>query len=153
MDRTIIFAVFRIALVAGGVLYVGRQVRKPTRFVGRLFAGIMNASHSALTDWALAHVQIDANATMLDVGCGGGRTIQKLATRASSIYGIDYAAGSVAASRAHNKALIADHRVFVEQGSVSQLPFADNFFDFVTAIETQYYWPDVVTDSGKSCAF
>jgi SAM-dependent methyltransferase len=34
----------------------------------------------------------------------------------------------------------------LERASVSRLPFADDFFDLVTAIETQYYWPDVVND-------
>jgi SAM-dependent methyltransferase len=29
---------------------------------------------------------------------------------------------------------------------VSQLPFPDNTFDLVTAIETQYYWPNLVED-------
>ena len=82
----------------------------------------------------------------MDVGCGGGRTINKLAAKAAQVYGIDYAAGSVAASRAHNKRLIAEGRVHVEQASVSRLPFADDKFDLVTAIEAQYYWPNLQGD-------
>jgi len=54
---------------------------------------MMNASHSGLTDWGLRHVQIDKNSRILDVGCGGGRTIEKLAALASAgtVDGIDYA--------------------------------------------------------------
>src|ERR1700758_1812225 len=103
----------------------------------------MNESHSALPDWPLTHLEIPANAAALDIGCGGGRTIEKLAQSAAQVYGIDYAAGSVAASRSHNVRLIAEGRVFVEQASVSHLPFPDNKFDIVTAIETQYYWPNL----------
>ena len=121
-------------------------MKKPDRFAGRFFAGLMNGSHAPLTDWAFTHVEIPEGATALDVGCGGGRTIEKLTTKAAQVYGIDYAAGSVAASRAHNKRLIAEGRAHVEQASVSQLPFADNTFDVVTAIETQYYWPDLKSD-------
>jgi ubiquinone/menaquinone biosynthesis C-methylase UbiE len=66
--------------------------------------------------------------------------------QAAQVYGIDYAAGSVAASRAHNSSLIAEGRAHVEQGSVSRLPFANDTFDVVTAIETQYYWPDLDGD-------
>ena len=29
---------------------------------------------------------------------------------------------------------------------MSRLPFPDNKFDLVTAVETQYYWPNLVTD-------
>ncbi len=121
--------------------YLIRQVKKPDRFAGRLFAWLMNRSHAALTDWAFAQLKIPGGATALDVGCGGGRTIHKLAEQAIQTYGIDYAPGSVAASHADNKRLIAEGRVHVERASVSRLPFTDNKFDLVTAIETQYYWP------------
>ena len=43
-------ALFRYALLAGFAFYVLNQVRKPTKWVGRLFLWIMNSSHSGLTD-------------------------------------------------------------------------------------------------------
>ena len=108
----------------------------------------MNVSHSGVTDWGLEHVLIQNRSTILDVGCGGGRTIQKLAAIASEgrVYGIDYAEGSVAASRRKNAQLIKAGRVEIRLASVSQLPFHDDKFDLVTAVETQYYWPDLVKD-------
>ena len=66
-------------VVAGFAIYALQQVRKPDKWFGRFFLWIMNMSHSSLTDWGLQHVQIEENFTILDVGCGGGRTIQKLA--------------------------------------------------------------------------
>ena len=146
MNRSSIFVMLRCVVAIAGIAYVGRQVKKPTRFVGRLFARLMNNSHSALTDWALTHVEIDNGATVLDVGCGGGRTIEKLAQVATSVYGVDYASGSVGESQSHNKQLIAEGRVHVERASVSQLPFTGDFFDVATAVETQYYWPDLAND-------
>ena len=140
--------IIQIALVLAATGYVAGQVRKPDRFVGRLFANLMNESHSKLTDWGLSHVRIAEAFHILDVGCGGGRTIEKLAAMAQSgkIYGIDYATGSVATSRARNKELIRDGRVEIQLAAVSRLPFAADAFDLVTAIETQYYWPDLVND-------
>src|SRR5215467_8931474 len=130
------------------VPYLLNQVRKPSRWIGRLFLWVMNISHSSLTDWGLKHVLIEKRFTILDVGCGGGRTIQKLAALAAEgiVYGVDYAAGSVAASRGKNAQLIKAGRVEIQQASVSQLPFPDDKFDLVTAVETQYYWPDPVYD-------
>jgi len=124
------------------------QVRKPTKWIGRFFLWMMNMSHSSLTDWGLKHVTIEKRFTILDVGCGGGRTIDKLAMLAAegTIYGVDYAKGSVAASRSKNARWIKAGRVEIEEASVSRLPFPDNKFDLVTAVETQYYWPSPVTD-------
>ncbi|HSS98184.1 MAG TPA: class I SAM-dependent methyltransferase [Terriglobales bacterium] len=140
--------VLRYAVTFLLVFYLLQQVRKPSRWTGRLFVWLMNMSHSKLTDWGLQHVQIGEDFTILDVGCGGGRTIQKLALMATSgmVYGIDYADGSVAASQAKNVELIKANRVEIHKASVSQLPFPENKFDLVTAIETQYYWPDPVKD-------
>jgi ubiquinone/menaquinone biosynthesis C-methylase UbiE len=128
--------------------YILLQVRKPTKWTGRLFTTLMNLSHSSLTDWGLQHVVIGKGFTILDVGCGGGRTIEKLAALApqGKIYGVDYADGSVAASRGRNARLIEAGRVEIQQASVSRLPFPDGTFDLITAIETQYYWPNLTTD-------
>jgi SAM-dependent methyltransferase len=122
-----------------------RQCRRPTGWIGRVFLWRMNRSHSGLTDWGLSSVEIGRAFTILDVGCGGGRTVQKLAAAASAgkVYGVDYSATCVAASRRTNAAAIAAGRVDIREGSVSQLPFPDATFDLVTAVETHYYWPDL----------
>jgi ubiquinone/menaquinone biosynthesis C-methylase UbiE len=129
-------------------VFLLREVRKPSKWVGRFFLWIMNLSHSSLTDWGLQHVDVGKHRTILDVGCGGGRTIQKLAAMATegTVYGVDYAKGSVAASRAKNARFIQSGRVAIAQGTVSRLPFAGGSFDLVTAVETQYYWPDLPRD-------
>jgi len=128
--------------------YLLNQLRKPSRWVGQLFVRSMNKSHSALTDWGLTHIQIGKGFTILDVGCGGGRTIQKMAAMATEgkVFGVDYADGSIAASRALNARLIQAGRVEIRQASVSELPFPDQTFDLVTAVETHYYWPDLPHD-------
>jgi ubiquinone/menaquinone biosynthesis C-methylase UbiE len=139
--------VLRYALLAVVGLYAMTQVKKPSKWVGRSFVWLMNFSHSDLTDWGLTHIAIEKGFTILDVGCGGGRTIQKLAAATQGmVYGVDYADGSVAASRAKNAQLIQAGRVEIKHASVSQLPFPDNKFNLVTAVETQYYWPDLSND-------
>jgi SAM-dependent methyltransferase len=51
--------------------------------------------------------------------------------------------------RAHIKRMIAQGCVFIAQASVSKLPFKDGKFDVDTAVETQYYWPDLKNDKGE----
>lgn len=105
----------------------------------------MNRRHSKLTDWGLGHLAIRVDDIVLDVGCGGGRTVAKLAelARSGSVYGVDYARASVAAARKMNRTLIESGRVRLQEASASDLPFAEGTFDLVTAIETHFWWQDL----------
>jgi ubiquinone/menaquinone biosynthesis C-methylase UbiE len=108
----------------------------------------MNASHSKLTDWGLEHISIEKHHTVLDVGCGGGRTVSKLAAIANGgkVYGVDYSEESVAATKKTSARWIDIGHVEVCPGSVSQLPFPDAMFDLVTAVETHFWWPNLPGD-------
>ncbi len=135
-----------ISLSLGGKLL--QQCGKPSGWLGRLNLRNMNRRHAALTDWGLQHVSIGKHDTILDVGCGGGMTIHKLAEIAAEgkVYGVDYSEASVATSSGTNKRWIEMGRAEVRQGSVSQLPFSEQTFDLVTAVETHYFWPDLPAD-------
>jgi ubiquinone/menaquinone biosynthesis C-methylase UbiE len=144
----VIKALLSYSMTAALCVFVIYQVRKPSKWIGGLFARAMNEGHSTMTDWGLRHVVIENDFAILDVGCGGGRTVQKMAALATAgmVYGIDYADGSVDTSTATNAALIAAERVAIQKASVSQLPFPADKFDLVTAVETQYYWPNLAED-------
>jgi 2-polyprenyl-3-methyl-5-hydroxy-6-metoxy-1,4-benzoquinol methylase len=106
-----------LKLLVGLVLaaYVSRQAGRPDRFIGRWFAARMNVSHSALTDWALGALGDLPDARVLDVGCGGGRTLAKLVARSRgpAVYGADFAPGSVLLARETNAEAIAQGRAGV----------------------------------------
>ena len=108
----------------------------------------MNSRHSKLTDWGLERVTIENHFTILDVGCGGGRTVSKLAALAThgKVYGIDYSEESVATTKRTNARWIDLGRAEVHHASVSQLPFPDNMFDLVTGVETHFWWPNLPGD-------
>jgi len=131
--------------------WILRQCRKPTGILGRRVARVMNITHSALTDWGLSHVSIGRADRVLDVGCGGGRTVQKLAMMAPDghVWGIDYSSASASVAQHTNADAIASGHVTIELGSVAALPFADRMFDLVTAVETHYYWPELEANLGE----
>jgi SAM-dependent methyltransferase len=124
------------------------QCGKPHGRFGRFLVRGMNFGHSGLTRWGLTKVEIRDNATVLDIGCGGGRALERLASLASlgKVVGIDYSEDSVAVARKRNQRLIATGRVEVLHGSVSSMPFPDATFDCVSAVETYYFWPDIAAD-------
>ena len=129
------------------------QCSKPMGWLGRFNLWRMNASHSVLTDWGLGHISVGDDFTILDVGCGGGRTVKKLATLVTKgkVYGVDYSEQSVAATKRTNARGIDLGRVEIRHGSVSQLPFPDGMFDLVTAVETHFWWPDLPGDMREVC--
>ncbi|HEV2670534.1 MAG TPA: methyltransferase domain-containing protein [Gemmatimonadales bacterium] len=124
------------------------QFRRPSGWFGKFNLLLMNRRHSRLTDWGLSHVSVKRDATILDVGCGGGRTVAKLAAATNGkVYGVDFSAASVAMSRSFNRSLVAVGRVVIEAAPVSRLPFPERMFDLVTAVETHFYWPDLPNDT------
>ena len=129
----------------GGLL---SQCGKPRGRFGRFLVRGMNFGHSGLTSWGLTKVEISENATVLDIGCGGGRTLERLASlaRLGKVVGIDYSKDSVAVARKRNQRLIANGRIEIIDGSVSSMPFTEATFDIVSAVETYYFWPDIAGD-------
>jgi SAM-dependent methyltransferase len=146
MSDVLTFIPTALALVAV-VLLMG-QCRKPRGWIGRFFAWLMGVRHAGVTTWGLSHLVVAPQFVILDVGCGGGAAVERLAAIAceGSVHGIDYSPASVAAARSRNRAAIAEGRVVIQQAPVSSLPFGDGAFDLATAVETHYYWPEPAVD-------
>ena len=118
------------------------QYRCPTGHGGKLVAKRMNREHEQLTLWGLTKATIGSDFVILDVGCGGGKTLSRLAELAPNgkVFGIDHSADMVEYSKKINEKLIAQKRVEIVAGSVEKMSFKDGFFDLVTAFETYYFW-------------
>jgi ubiquinone/menaquinone biosynthesis C-methylase UbiE len=123
----------------------GDQYQCPTGHCGRLVAAKMNREHEPLTLWGLTKIKIGPDYVVLDVGCGGGKTVSRLAELAprGKVFGIDYSRDMVNFSRKINEMLIAQNRVEIIEGSVEKISFKDDFFDLVTAFETYYFWTNL----------
>jgi SAM-dependent methyltransferase len=127
------------------------QYRCPKGRLGRQVAALMNREHESLTLWGLTKVEIGADFVILDVGCGGGKTVNRLAQLApqGKVFGIDYSPDMVEYSKKVNKKLIAQNRVEIVEGSVEKMGFSNDYFDLVTAFETYYFWtnfPDALKE-------
>ena len=120
------------------------QCARPEGFLGRCMSRFMIFGHAPLTNWGLGHVAFHDGMTMLDIGCGGGAALRRLLKRSpdGKVYGIDISAESVAKARNVNK-LVLGSQMFVEQGSADSLPWENQKFDVVTAVETVYFWPNL----------
>ena len=104
----------------------------------------MNRSHGPLRDFGLPLLSWRPGMRILDVGCGGGATIAEMLNLSadSVIDGIDYSQVSVRQSEELNKKDLGS-RCNICQADVAKLPFAEDTYDLVTAVETVYFWPDI----------
>lgn len=119
------------------------NVRKPQGKLGNIQLKSMNKEHTPVSLWGLKHLNIKSDDVILDVGCGGGINVKRMAKSAKMVYGIDYSIESVKLSKEVNEKLIDEGKVEILGGNVKNLPFEDNTFDIVTAFETVYFWPDI----------
>ncbi len=119
------------------------NMRKPQGKLGNIQLKSMNKEHTPVSLWGLKHLDIQPDDIILDIGCGGGININRMAKHAQKVYGIDYSIESVKLSKEVNEKLIVDGKVEIREGNVKDLPFEDDTFDIVTAFETVYFWPDI----------
>lgn len=126
-----------------------KNARKPVGELGHQILDRMNESHESMAQWGVTHFEINEDSKILDIGCGGGRNIERFAGQISEngrVVGIDYSEVSVEKSTKLNQGAIDAGKVNVLQGSVSEMPFYDETFDIVTGFETIYFWPDFIND-------
>ena len=124
------------------------QCKKPNGRFGQFLTRGMNFGHCGLTRWGLGFIDITSDIDVLDIGCGGGRTVERLAGIATDgkVVGIDYSPDAVAVARKKNRALINEGRVEIFQEAVSSMRFSDGAFGLITAFESHYFWPDFRND-------
>ncbi|MFJ7952994.1 class I SAM-dependent methyltransferase [Lysinibacillus sp. NPDC096418] len=123
------------------------QAKNPKGFVGSTMLCIMNTAHSGMTKWVIQSGAIQNGDIVLDIGCGGGKTIQTLSkiNKQGKIYGIDFSEQAVKDSIKANKEDVSSGKVIVRQASVSSIPYPDELFDKITAFQTHYFWPNLAT--------
>ena len=104
----------------------------------------MSWEHKPITQWALELLNIRPQDHVLDVGCGGGMALKLAASEAvdGRVVGVDYSPEMVAQAQRRNRKRVKAGRVEVQPGRVEDLPFDNEVFDKILAIETFYFWPN-----------
>lgn len=119
------------------------QTRKPEGFLGRLMVSGMNSGHAKLGDWGMEILPDIPAEQVIDLGCGGGRNVEKLMERypQAFVIGADYSELSAETARKHNSEAIRKGRCQIIQADVSDLKLEKESYDLATAFETIYFWP------------
>lgn len=119
---------------------------KPQGEAGAEMLARMNESHAPVTEWGLSHAEPAPDATVLDIGCGGGATLRRLAAMVPQgrLFGMDYSPLSVAETKNFNRKEVAAGRLQVLEASVEKIPFPAASFNLITTVESFYFWPSPV---------
>ena len=117
---------------------------KPQGAEGKMMLSRMNEEHYDVTTWALGFFSFSESDNILDIGCGGGRTLNRMSENIKSghLTGVDYSKTSVEMSKEINSKNISIGLMDIIEASVENLPFDDNSFNKIITVESFYFWPD-----------
>jgi ubiquinone/menaquinone biosynthesis C-methylase UbiE len=115
------------------------QFAKPTGFFGKILAKGMARGHKEFYKNALKAINPKKNDKYLEIGFGSGIFINKYISHVSRIAGIDHSEDMVRLASKINKKLVESGKAEFIQGKASLLPWADNEFTVVAAIETFFF--------------
>ncbi|HEX9036638.1 MAG TPA: class I SAM-dependent methyltransferase [Ktedonobacterales bacterium] len=124
------------------------QAKQPTGIVGYLFGYLMIYINRHMHEEALDHLDANSGETVLEIGFGHGATIRSLVHRVAGIkvVGIDVSRVMWQQAYLRNRRAIASGAVELHLASVSTMPFADETFTKVFAINSCQFWPDPEQD-------
>lgn len=119
-----------------------RQSGHPSGLIGRIFGRAMVKDTSAANDRALELLELSAQSTVLDLGCGQGRTLAELVRAGHRAVGVDPSATMVKQARARTRSACRRGDVTVLLGDGRTLPLSDDSIDQALTAHTVYFMPD-----------
>lgn len=122
-----------------------KQSQKPSGLIGRVIIKIWSFYFKKLSLWAIKQTTISDNYRILEIGYGGGSTIKNLLAlnKNLEIHGIDISKESYrTAQRVHSDS-IRKGSVQLKIGNVENMPYQNNYFDRIFAIQTHIFWKDI----------
>jgi SAM-dependent methyltransferase len=126
---------------------IARQSRRPSGWLGEIVARVMSLETAPANRIALEHLAPRDGEAILEIGCGHGRTLARIAQGPCGyLAGIDASEVMVRLARRRLRRRIEAGRAEVSLGASSALPHPDARFDAVLAVHVLYFWTDPLAD-------
>ena len=121
---------------------IGRQLRYPSGFGGRLIARLMALANRQPNRIAIDALKIAPSDTVLELGFGPGRAIRTLNSMVphGRVFGIDHSATMVAQASRYNRRAIRLGQVQLQQCRFDALPWGSDTFDKILAVNVVYFF-------------
>lgn len=124
-------------------LLVSRQSRLPTGWIGEIVARGMAFDTARENRVAISRLALQADEAVLEVGCGHGRTLARIARSPFGFAaGIDPSDVMVRIARRRLRRWIETGRAEISLAEARALPYPDGRFDAVLAVHVLAFWRD-----------
>ena len=122
------------------------QLRQPKGIIGKIVGRGMARPNKESNDWTISLLNIQAEDHVLEVGFGPGVAIKSVSQMASEgfVAGIDFSAAMVQQAGKLNASEIKNGTVELKIADVSSIPYADDSFNKIFAVNVVYLWPDLL---------
>jgi SAM-dependent methyltransferase len=125
--------------------FLASQLRQPSGLFGKIMMGdFLNEHNEKMNHFAVELLNIQSTDRVLDIGFGGGITIEPMVKLIDTgkIYGVDFSEVMVEQAQQKFKDSIESDQVSIKFADVQQLPFDNKTFDKVCTVNTIYFWDD-----------
>lgn len=120
--------------------YIAKQFANPHGIGGRIVMAVMNRQNAAMYDETQALINSQTKDTVLDIGCGNGIMLEKIA-RTCDCHLIGTDISSDALKSAMNRAAGKSVELFC--CPVDDMPLEKASIDWAFTINTLYFWDDL----------
>lgn len=126
---------------------IARQSRQPSGWLGEIVARVMAFETEPVNRIALEELAVQAEEAVLEIGCGHGRTLARLAeTSCAYAAGIDPSDVMLRLARKRLRRWIEAGRGEVSLASSAKIPYPDGRFDAALAVHVVYFWNEPLAD-------
>jgi ubiquinone/menaquinone biosynthesis C-methylase UbiE len=125
---------------------MARLLGRPEGETGRTVADMLNRVNAKIIATVYQRLRLKPQERILEIGFGNGKLVRDLVSSADqlSYAGVDIAETMVADATAFNADLVAAGRATFQLASAEALPFPDQSFDKVFAVNVIYFWPEPI---------
>jgi SAM-dependent methyltransferase len=126
--------------------YIESQFGNPRGLIGHLAGIIMAIENRQRNSWALSLLEIDPADHMLEIGFGPGWAIQRASMMAVNglVAGVERSREMLAQASFRNRIGIKSGRVDLRYGTAASIPFEDEQFDKVYAVNSFHEWGEAM---------
>jgi ubiquinone/menaquinone biosynthesis C-methylase UbiE len=120
----------------------GGQAGYPSGLIGKVFGLIMRWHNQPDNEWTISLLNLQPSDRVLEIGFGPGQAIEYAARIATSgfVTGVDHSETMVQEASKRNAKRIQSGQVELRQGDVASLPYTNESFHAVLAINSIYFW-------------